>query len=315
MILALAMLLLAAAPAAAPDLSWLIDAEIPGRIAAAQADATRLDLLASQSLKLREGVVARRAAALEEKVKLQASLAALSRGKKSDAEKRIVDLEAQAAAAETRAKQLAAEAAAYREQAASRRAFAAAAAAEARRRQADAAKNSLQSEADLGPMSDARLGEARAWNERLLARVPKQLAALEAELDQAASIPDRGAVVARKEAVRASAAASQAEIQRIADELSYRAESKNEEAAMADEMLAAARARASERESPEPVATATGPDAVDAMLDRVIAAQDRQAADAAAKSKSTATALRIGGAIGGLGALGATLYVVLRRMA
>lgn len=315
MILALATLLLAAAPAAASDLSWLIDAEIPGRIATAQADATRLDLLAAQSLKLREGVVARQTAALEEKAKLQASLAELSRGKRSDAEKRIVELEAQAAAAETREKQLAAEAAAYRQQAVARRTFTSAAAAEARSRQADAAKNALDPEADLGPMSDARLGEVRAWNERLLARVPKQLAALEAELDQAASIPDRGAVVARKEAVRASAAASHAEIQRIADELSYRAESKQEESARADEMLVAAKARASERESPSPAATATGPDAVDALLDRVIAGQDRRAADAAAKSKNTATALRIGGAVGGLGALGATLYVVLRRMA
>lgn len=311
MIHALTTLLFAAQAAAAPDLSWMIDEEIPAHVGVAQAEATRLDLLAGQSSKLRDSVLVRKTAASEEKAKLEASLAELSRGKKSDAEKRIAELEAEVTAAGKREKELAAEAAGYRQQAQARRAFATAAGTEGRKRQQDAARNALDPDAELGSLSDVRLGEIRAWHERLLERVPQQLAALESELDRATELADRGAVVARKELVRASMVASQGEIQRIADELRFREDSKTEESARADEMLAVAKARASERETPVP--TATGTDAVDVMLDRVIAEQDRRAAYAAAKSKNTATALRIGGAVGGLGALGATLYVVLRR--
>lgn len=307
----LAALLLAASPGAAPDLSWMIDAEIPARAVAAQAEAARLDAQATRSSALREGVLARRQAALEEKTRLEAGLAEVSWGKKSETERRIVELATQVDAADVRAKQLAAEAGSFRTQAEAQRSFAAAADAEAKTRAAEAAKHRIEPGTELGTLSDARLGEARAWHERSLARAPKQLAALERELQQVHSISERGAVVARKDSVRASVAAAQFEIARIAEELRFRAASKVDESARADEMLAIAKARAAERETPAPVST--GPDKVDAMLDRVLEAQDRRAAEAAAKSKRMATLARIGGAIGGFGALGTALFLVLRR--
>lgn len=312
-VLATALLLLAAPPPAA-DLSWLIDAEIPARIAAAEAEAVRLDAQAAESDRLRKDVLARRQAALAEKAVLEPTLASLSRGKRNDAEKRIAELDRVAEAQGVREKQLLAEGNVHRLAAQARRAFASAADGAAKARAAEDARFRLEPDADLGGIPDVRLADIAGYHRRRTARLPKQLAALDEELEVATTPARRGDVVARKEAARAVAAEDEAAILRIADELRFRAESKSDEAAMARQMEEAARAKEAERTSPTPTAAPADRAAVDAMLDRVLAEQDRKAAASASASKTLRTVLRILAALAGIGALGAVLVFVLRRV-
>lgn len=302
---------LTAAAAAATDLSWVVDADLPVRMAAAETEATRLEALAAQRNETRRTVIAKRQAALKEKGELEADLAGLSRGKKSEAEARIAALARDAEQADARAKALASEAAALQSQALAQRTFAATLAVEAKARKDDEASNAIPAGADLTQISDAKLRAARAWHQRRIDRVPKQLAALDAELDGASGVSDRGAVVERKGAVRAAASAEQGEIDRIGDELRFRADSKTDDATAAAQLDAAARAKASENATPAASPGST-PDHIDAALDRILAKQDREAADAIAHEKTTRTFVRFAAAVGGFGALALILVFALK---
>lgn len=314
MSLAFAAASLLAAAGAAPDLSWAVDGEIPARIAAAEADARKQDALAAQADELRRTALAKRQAALTEKADLEADLAEMSRGKRSEAEKKIAALAAAAEQAEARAKQLALEAQAIRSKAASQRSLAAALAAEAKSREADAAKNAIDPDADLSELSDARLKEAIAFHQRRLARVPAQLAALDAELDAGMDLSERGAVVARKDAVRGAAAVDRAEAERLSDELRFRADTKIDEALAAEALDAAAKAKALENATPSPSATTDSEHSkkVDAALDRILAKQDQAAADARTREKTMRTVARWVFAVGGFGVLALILVFVLK---
>lgn len=309
-----AFLLLATTPLTppGPDHSWLIDADIPAHVVAARQEAARFDAAAAESDRLREGVVTRQEAALASKRAIEAGLPKLSTGKRADAEKQIAEFDALAGAQAARAKQLALESSQRMQQASAQRALAMAYEGVAKSRREDDAKHRLAPGADITPLSDARLGEITAHYKRRLARLPAQLAALDAALESSASTGGRGEVFARKEALRTAAAEEEAEIARIVEELRYRADSKSDEDLLVRQMEDGAKAKAAERASPVPTSTG-GIDHVDAMLDRVIAEQDAEAAAQAATSRLLATGGRILAAVAGIGVLGAILVFVLRR--
>lgn len=314
MILATALLLLAAAPVSAADLSWLIDDDIPSHVAAAEQDAAALASAAAQTDAIRAQVLQRREASLKEKATLEPTLATLSRGKRSDAEKRIAELVGIADAAAKRAGQLQADSIAQRREALAKRDLAVAMKREGDARRAEDAKRRLAEDADLATLPDVRLKDAIAYWQKRIARLPKQLAALDVLLESEGTTGSRGDVFARKEAARAAAAADEAEIARITEELRFRADSKSDETVTAGQLDDAAKIKAAELHA-SPTLVPAGPDTTDAMLDRVLASQDREAAERRSASTWWRTLGRWFLAFAGFGALAATLYFFLGRQA
>ena len=320
MTLAVAAMALAALQAEPPPvetprpLAWMLDGEIEARVAAAEAEAERFEAAAAAADALRDDVLARRQAASDERARLAESLEALPRGARKDAEARIATLVAQVESLAARGRQAAAEADAHRASAEAQRRFAAQVREEGRLREQEELA-ALPAGTELPSLPDARLLAARAYHEQRLARIPVQLAALDRQLERARSTPERAAVVARKEGVRAGAAVDGIAMRRIDEELRFREATKRDEALAARQMEAVARARAAERETPVPVATATGPDAVDRMLDRVLEEQDRRAAQAEARARLARRVIRIVATVAGLAVIVGALVLVLRRMA
>lgn len=302
-----------AAPTPAPSYEAVVDGELAARAAAAIREAEGYDAGADRARRLYDESVAAREAAAAEKAKLEAQLAEASRLARGTIEARIAELAEQIRLASAREPRLVTERALYEEKAGSLRATAAALTHEAKRRDADRTANALPADADLGTLPDVRLAQARAFHERRLGRVPLQLAALDRELDAAKEQGARAAVVVRKDGVRASAAADQAMIARIAEELSYREGAKHDDAEIARRLEEAGRARAAERAEAEgtPRPVSTGPDEKDRFLDSVLAAQDAEVAAAEAAQERTRMLSRVLQWLVGVLAIGGMLAVVV----
>ena len=304
----------AAVPAPKADLSWALDGELVPRAKSAREDAARLEAAAKETDRLRAGVIAKRDAAEAERAALAATLATLSGKKKTQAEARLAEIAETVNAANARAATLAAEAAATRAQSAGKLAFAASCDAENATRTREAADR-IETDAELGGFSDERLSKATAWWKRRLDRVPKQLAAIETQIDHDNTQNGRAALIARAESVRADREISSAQIDRIAEELRYRADTKSDESKQADLLAASAAAKsAAARDTPEAlVMTSARSAALDRRLTAIADAQDSAELRSASWRASLRFWMRTAGGVGVLLAAGVLIVVMLKR--
>lgn len=278
----LALLLLASTPAAsasAPDLSGVVDAALVPDATAARALSAKLTAAASAEDASRAKLEADRKVASDEIAAKQAELPTLSGSKKSLTASRIAELTARVQSLNGSIAERINAAKTDRARAAEQQALAGALLAEDALRKKQA-KDAIAPDADLTTLSDARLKAGKAWLAIRMARAPKQVAAIERQMDQTEGASARGSLVAAADAVRAEAAADEEQVQRIDDELRFRVDAKSDEARAADNLAKAAAARAAdEAEEKNAMALSTAHSAaLDRKLDQIIAAADEKTA-------------------------------------
>lgn len=303
------------AAATGPDLSWIIDAELDSRRELALSQAETLDARAATLDAERVMLVERRDGAREERDRVAATVEELSRVKRGLAESRIKELDGQIAGWETRIGALDRQAGAARQDAETRRTFAAAIAGEAAlraRQEADAVPRDAEG---LARLSDARLQAAKTFYARRMARVPAQLGAIERMTRDPSTTPAvRASLVGRAGEVRTLREEDAGMVERIDEELRFRAETKAEEVGQAEllERAASAKAGVTEAETPVLVSAARSAE-LDVALDRIIAAEDDAARRKAARGRATRLAIRWGVGTLVLAGAGGLLWVVAIR--
>ncbi|HVO32208.1 MAG TPA: hypothetical protein VMV18_15805 [bacterium] len=305
----------APAPASPPDLSGIVDAALLPDAEAARAQAAKLFASASAEDASRAKLEADRKVASDELAAKQAELPSLSGSKKSLTASRIAELSTRVQSLNGTIAERVNAARSDRARAAEQQALSAALLAEDALRKKQA-KDAIAPDADLSTLPDARLKAGKAWLAVRLARAPKQVAAIERQLDQTDGATNRGALVAAADAVRAEAAAEQDQVQRIDDELRFRADAKTDDVRAADNLAKAAAARAAEEaEENKAMALSTAHSAaLDRKLDQIIAAADEQTARTAAMKSWALWSLRMVVLVLFVGAgIAAVLFAVRRK--
>lgn len=302
---------------ASGDLSWVTDAALAPDAANARAEAARLSAEAEAAEKNRATLAAERKALADEQAQLIAALPGLKHSKKKQAEQRLQEIPPRIRSLDGSIAER--QGVVARDRAAAARDVALAAALDRERAQrAREAADAISPDDDLAQLSDARLLKGRAWLTLRLSRIPKQIAAIDRDMDRLSTPTARAQLLAAADAVRAEKAADEALIARIDQERNYRSETKADEARAADDMARAAAAKASADAADKKAlatleVTSARSAALDRDLDAILAAQDAAAAKVERRRSITWTSMRYGLLVLVLAGSGAALFLTLRR--